>query len=363
MANEMKALITSGGHGSRLRPLTHTNNKHLIPIANKPMIFYAIESLVQGGINEIGILINPGTGNEIRDALGSGDKWGAKFTYITQDAPLGLAHVIRISEDFIRDSNFVFYLGDNVLLGGIQSFVDEFFKNKNNCQLVLSREKEPQRFGVADIENGRVTRVIEKPKNPKSPFAVTGIYVYDRSIFEAVNNITPSKRGELEISDAHQYLISNGFRVGYCEVTGWWKDTGKPEDLLEANRFILDNLIFNREPKIRGDVDSSSEIVGNVIIEGGAKVLKSTIRGPAIIGENTLIEKSYIGPFTSIYYGCEIKNSEIEYSIVLEDSKISDTNSRIEKSLIGREVRICSDHSNPKTHRFILGDQSTIELT
>ncbi len=295
--------------------------------------------------------------------MGDGKKWGANFAYIDQKAPLGLAHVIKISEDFIRDSPFVFYLGDNILLGGIKGFIDEFIRNKNNCQLVLAKVREPQRFGVADIEDGRVIRVIEKPKNPKSPFAVTGIYIYDRSIFEAVNNITPSKRGELEISDAHQYLIDNGFRVGYCEVTGWWKDTGKPEDLLEANRLILDNIIPSGEPKIMGHVDSSSDISGKVIIQEGAKVIKSTIRGPAIVGENTLIERSYIGPFTSIYYGCTIKNSEIEYSIVLENSKISDTNSRIEKSLIGREVRIYNNTDKPKTHKFILGDQSTIELT
>jgi glucose-1-phosphate thymidylyltransferase len=363
MKRPLKALITSGGHGSRLRPLTHTSNKHLIPIANKPMIFYAIESVIQAGIKDIGILINPGTGNEIKEALGNGKKWGAKLSYILQEAPLGLAHVIKISEDFIGDSPFVFYLGDNILLGGIKGFIGEFIRNKNNCQLVLAKVREPQRFGVADIENGRVTRVIEKPKNPKSPFSVAGIYVYDRSIFEAVNNITRGKRGELEISDAHQYLIDNGFRVGYCEVTGWWKDTGRPEDLLEANRIILDNIIPGAEPKIMGDVDSSSNIAGKVIIQEGAKIIKSVIRGPAIIGENSLIEKSYIGPFTSVNYGCMIKNSEIEYSIVLENCKISDTNSRIEKSLIGREVMIYSNNTKPKTHRFILGDQSTIELT
>jgi glucose-1-phosphate thymidylyltransferase len=359
----MKALITSGGHGSRLRPLTHTSNKHLIPIANKPMIHYAIESVIQAGIEDIGILINPATGKEIKEALGNGTSWGANFNYIIQDAPLGLAHVIKTSEDFIKDSSFVFYLGDNILLGGIKGFIYEFFRNRNNCQLVLAKVREPQRFGVAEIENGRVTRVTEKPKNPRSPFAVTGIYVYDSSIFEAVKNITPSKRGELEISDAHQYLIDKGFQVGHCEATGWWKDTGKPEDLLEANRFILDKLVSDGEPKIIGDVDDSSDIAGKVIIEKGARIKKSVIRGPAIIGENSLIEKSYIGPFTSIYYGCQIKNSEVEYSIVLENCEIVDAHARIEKSLLGREVRIYSNHSKPRTQKFILGDQSTVELT
>lgn len=362
MAKHMKALITSGGHGSRLRPLTHTSNKHLIPIANRPMIYYAIESITQAGIKDIGILINPSTGREIQDELGNGEKWGANFNYIVQESPLGIAHVIKLSENFIGDSNFVFYLGDNVLLGGVQRFTDEFLKNKNNCQLVLAKVRDPQRFGVAEIKEGRIIRVVEKPKNPKSPFAVTGIYIYDNSIFEAVNNINPSSRGELEISDAHQYLIDKGYRVGHCEITGWWKDTGKPQDLLEANRFILENLILDGQPKIMGYVDDDCDLAGEVIIEKGAQIKKSVIRGPAIIGENSLIEQSYIGPFTSIYYGCEIKNSEIEYSIVLEDSKISDTNSRIEKSLIGRGVRICKNIDKRKTHKLILGDQSSIEL-
>jgi len=359
----MKALITSGGNGSRLRPLTHKSNKHLIPIANKPMIHYAIESVIQADIKNIGILINPDTGKEIKEALGNGKKWGAKFTYIIQKAPLGLAHVIKVSEDFLRGSPFVFYLGDNILLGGIQRFIDEFFKNKYNCQLVLAKVKNPQRFGVAYIKGGRVIKTIEKPNKPKSPFAVTGIYIYDDSIFEAVNNIAPSPRGELEISDAHQYLINNGFAVGYSEITGWWNDTGKPEDLLEANRLILDRMIDGIDPKIKGDVDNTSDIVGRVIVEEGAKVINTVIRGPVIIGENTLVEGSYIGPFTSIYYGCEIKNSEIEYSIVLENCKIYDADQRIKRSILGQGVKIYKNTSKPSTHKFILGDQSIIEPT
>jgi len=359
----MKALITSGGKGTRLRPLTDTSNKHLIPIANKPMIHYGLESLTKAGINEIGIVINPETGDEIKKALGDGDKWRAKFTYIRQDAPLGLAHVIKVSKDFLKESPFVFYLGDNVLLGGIRRFIDEFVKNKNNCQLVLAKVKDPQRFGVAKVNGGRVIRVEEKPKSPFSSFAVTGIYIYDQSIFEAVNKITPSARGELEISDAHQYLITNGYQVGFCEVTGWWKDTGKPEDLLEANSLILDNLIQDGEPKIMGEVDSFSDIAGKVIIEKGAEIKNSVIRGPAIIGKKTIIENSYIGPFTSIYYGCLIKNSEVEYSIILENCDVIDSEVRIKRGLLGREVRIYKNHVEPSTHRFIIGDQSTLELT
>jgi glucose-1-phosphate thymidylyltransferase len=359
----MKAIITSGGRGTRLRPITHTLNKHLIPIVNKPMIHYAVEAVVQAGIKDIGIVINPGTGDEIKRALGSGDEWGAKFTYILQKAPLGLAHVVKVSQDFIKESPFVFYLGDNVLVGDIQRFIEAFFTNKNNCRLVLAKVKDPQRFGVAEIKDGRVIKVEEKPYIPRSPFAVTGLYIYDCSIFEAVSHITPSARGELEISDAHQYLIDNGFDVGYSEITGWWKDTGRPDDLLEANRLIWHKVVENLEPKIMGEVDSGSDIVGKVIIENGAKVIKSVIRGPVIIGENTLIENSYIGPFTSVYYGCEIKNSEIEYSVVLENCKIIDVDIRIEGSLLGRGVKIYKKISKPNTQRFILGDQSTVELT
>lgn len=359
----MKALITSGGKGTRLRPLTHTTNKHLIPIVNKPMIHYSIEAVIQAGIKEIGIVINPETGDTVKDALGSGDKWGVRFTYILQEAPLGLAHVVKISEDFIKESPFVFYLGDNIIVGAIEGFIEEFFKEKNNCRLVLAKVKDPQRFGVADVKDERIISVKEKPKNPRSPFAVTGIYVYDHSIFEAVKRVAPSARGELEISDAHQYLIDKGFEVGYTEITGWWKDTGRYEDLLEANSLILDKIIHNGEQKIIGEVDSSSEIVGKVFIEEGAKIVNSSIRGPVIIGKNTLVKNSYIGPYTSIYYGCKIKNSEIEYSIVLENCKIIDVDFRIERSLLGRQVEIYKKKGKPNTRTFVLGDQSIVEIS
>ncbi|MEE9591425.1 MAG: glucose-1-phosphate thymidylyltransferase [Thermodesulfobacteriota bacterium] len=359
----MKGLVTSGGMGTRLRPITHTSNKHLIPIANKPMIFYALEAMVGAGIKNIGIIINPETGEEIKKALGSGKDWGVRFTYILQDAPLGLAHVVKISEDFIGRQKFVFYLGDNVVVGGIKGFVKEFKKNKTNCQLVLSKTLHPERFGVAEVKRGRVVRVVEKPKKPKTNFAVTGIYIYDHHIFEAVNSIKPGKRGELEISDAHQYLLDNGYDLRYSEITGWWKDTGQPEDLLEANRLALDLMIENSEPNVKGHVDKDSDIAGKVVIEKGARVLRSQIRGPAIIGKDTVVEDSYIGPFTSIYYGCEIKRSEVEYSIILEDCKILDADIRIERSLLGREVEILKGISRPRTQKFIVGDQSRIELT
>jgi len=358
----MKALITSGGKGTRLRPITHTSNKHLIPIANKPMIHYAIEAVVKAGITEIGIVYNPDTGDEIKKALGDGSRWGAKFTYILQEAPLGLAHVVKVSRDFIGDEPFVFYLGDNVVVGGIERFIEDFIRQNSNCHLVLSKVKDPERFGVPEIKNGRIIRVEEKPKNPKSQYAVTGIYIYDSTIFEAVNNIKPGFRGELEISDAHQYLIDKGYKVGYSEITGWWKDTGKPEDLLEANRLTLDRIIGDDEPVIKGVVDGSSDIAGKVIVEEGAKIINSNLRGPLIIGENTIIENSYIGPFTSIYYGCYIRNSEVEYSIILEKCRIIDADIRIERSLLGREVEIIKCQTKPRTQKFIIGDQSRVEL-
>lgn len=358
----MKALITAGGKGIRLRPITHTNNKHLIPIANKPMIHYVIESVVEAGIRDIGIVINPDTGDEIKEALGNGEKWGVSISYIIQEEPLGLAHVVKVSEDFIKDEPFVFYLGDNVIVGGIKKFLEEFKNSGNNCHLVLARVKDPQRFGVPEIKEGKIINVEEKPKIPKSSYAVTGIYFYDSHIFEAVNNIKPSLRGELEISDAHQYLIDKGYKVGYSEITGWWKDTGKPEDLLEANRLVLEQIINHKESTIQGKVDKYSEIIGKVIIEKGAKINKSSIFGPAIIGKDTIIENSYIGPFSSIYYDCEVKNSELEYSIIMEKCKIIDVETRIERSILGKNVEITKGKCRPKSQCFIVGDQSSIKL-
>ncbi len=358
----MKGLLTSGGMGTRLRPITHTNNKHLIPIANKPMIYYGIEALAEAGIKEIGVIINPETGGEIKQALGSGERWGVRFTYIVQDAPRGLAHVVRISEDFIAGEPFVYYLGDNVVVGGIKRFVDDFLRHRPNCQLVLSKVKNAENFGVAEIKDGKIVRIVEKPKGVKTGYAVTGIYIFDSSIFEAVRNIGIGRRGEYEITDAQQYLIDNGFDVRYSEITGWWKDTGQPEDLLEANRLALDRLIGDVELGVEGDVDEESDIAGSVIIEKGARIIRSQIRGPVVIGRNTLISDSYIGPFTSIYHDCEIRRSEVEYSIILEDCRIIDADIRIERSLLGRDVEIVRGHTKPRTQKFIVGDQSRIVL-
>jgi len=353
----MKALITSGGKGTRLRPLTHTQNKHLIPIANKPILHYAIETVIDAGISEIGILTNADS-TEVPDAIGDGSQWGVNISYIPQEAPLGLAHVVKISEDFIGNDPFIFYLGDNMVVGGVKRFVEEFERDSVNCYLTLSRVKDPERFGVPEIKNNRIVSVEEKPKVPKSQYAVAGIYIYDHHIFDAVNNIKPSQRGELEISDAHQYLIDHGYQIGYSEITGWWKDTGKPVDLLEANRLVLEHLA----PRVDGKVDEESYITGNIIIEPGARVQKSHIRGPVIIGSNTVVENSYVGPFTSIHSDCQIKNSEIEYSIVLNNCQIHDIGGRIESSLLGTDVQLMKVASKPATHRFIIGDQSWVEL-
>lgn len=353
----MKALITSGGRGTRLRPITHTQNKHLIPIANKPILHYAIEAVRDAGIKEIGIVYAADSG-EVPKSIGDGKQWGVKISYIPQKAPLGLAHVVKISEKFIGKDDFIFYLGDNMVVGGVKRFIDEFQKSKYNCFITLAKVKDPERFGVPEIRGNRIVRVEEKPKKPKSEYAVAGIYIYDHHIFEAVNNIKPSGRGEYEISDAHQYLIDKGYKIGFSEITGWWKDTGKPSDLLEANRLVLDNIT----PSIRGSVDSESVVAGKVVIGKGARIINSEVRGPAIIGENCIIQNSYIGPFTSIDANTVVKNSEVEYSIVLKDCKIINVGIRIEGSLLGNDVEVVEANGKPHVHRFMIGDQSRVEV-
>ena len=353
----MKALIASGGRGTRLRPITHTQNKHLIPIANKPILYYAIEAAADAGIKEIGIVHNADS-QEVPKYIGDGSKWGVKITYIPQETPGGLAQVVQLAEKFIAGDKFIFYLGDNMLVGGVKRFVDEFEKSGCNCYLTLSKVKDPERFGVPDIRDGKIVRVEEKPKHPKSNYAVAGIYLYDHHIFEAVKSLKPSARGELEISDAHTLLIERGLKIGYTEITGWWKDTGKPTDLLEANRLILDNIA----PRNDGTVDKQSEVAGRVVIEEGAHIINSKIRGPVIIGKKCVIENSYIGPFTSIGDRTEMRNSEIEYSIVLRDCKVTSVGVRIEGSILGNDVEVVEATGKPRVHRFMIGDQSRIEV-
>lgn len=352
----MKGLILSGGEGTRLRPITHTSAKQLIPVANKPVLFYGIEAIRDAGIKDIGIIVGD-TQEEIKAAVGNGEAFGVNVTYIPQEAPLGLAHAVKIAHDFIGDEPFVMFLGDNLLKEGITSLVDEFNKGRPNAQILLAKVKDPQRFGVAELKGGKVARLVEKPKNPPSDLALVGVYMFDANIFKAVDSIKPSWRDELEITDAIQYLVDHNLEVIPHVVTGWWKDTGKLEDLLEANQLILEDI----EPRCDGQVDGRSKLIGKVIIEKGAQVINSTVRGPVVIGENTKVINSYIGPFTSIYYDVVVEKSEIEHSIILEMSRISCI-PRMKDSLVGKEVEVQESGLKPKAYRLMLGDHSKIGL-
>jgi len=353
----MKALVTAGGHGTRLRPITYTQNKHLIPIANKTMLQYALDYLKEAEIYEIGIIINAND-KSIQNIFGNGEGFGVEITYIEQDQPLGLAHVVKVSQSFIGSDNFIFYLGDNILIGGLKSFINDFKRMKSNCHLVLSQVPNPNRFGVAEVINDRIVRIKEKPISPKSNLAVTGIYLYDSNIFEAVNSIKPSKRGELEISDAHQFLIENGYDVSYSEITGWWKDTGQPSDLLDANRLVLDNI----KEKNDGSVDNLTTLSGEVIIGNNSQIINSKINGPAIIDNDTVIKDSFIGPYTAIGTNCKITSSKVEYSIIMEGCVIDCVDSNIKSSLLGKNVKIVSSNNKNSQSRYLLGEQSYIEL-
>lgn len=351
----MKALILSGGKGTRLRPITHTGAKQLVPVANKPILFYAIEAIRDAGITDIGIIVGD-THEEIEGAVGTGQRFGVKVTYIQQDAPLGLAHAVKIAEPFLKDDQFVMFLGDNLIKDGITSLVQEYGRSHANSQILLAKVPNPQEFGVAVLEGGRAVRLVEKPKHPPSDLALVGVYMFDKNIFEAVNAIEPSARGELEITDAIQYLIDHGYTVESHLVSGWWKDTGSLEAMLEANRLILDGL----ETDILGEVDGDSEIAGRVSIGKGTKVIHSCIRGPAAIGEDCLIENAFVGPYTSINNRVSLISSEIEHSIVLEDCQILNIGSRMEDSLLGKNVTIQKDGRKPRAYRMMLGDNSAV---
>ena len=353
----MKALILSGGKGTRLRPITYTGAKQLIPVANKPILFYGIEAIKEAGINDFGVIVGD-TKEEIKEAIGDGSKWKIKVTYIEQEAPLGLAHAVKIAEDYLEDTPFVMYLGDNILKEGVKGFVQKFKDKNPNALILLTSVSNPQSFGVAELDElSRVKKLVEKPKNPKSNLALVGVYLFDKNIFKAVKAIKPSWRNELEITDAIQWLLNKGYTVESHKVSGWWKDTGKPEDVLSANRLILESI----EKDIKGELIDST-IEGKVIIEEGAKVIKSTIRGPVIIGENTKIINSYIGPFTSVNSEVIIERSEIENSIVMKKSIIKNLERRIDESLIGREVKIFASSRKPMVNRFILGERSKVEV-
>jgi glucose-1-phosphate thymidylyltransferase len=358
----MKGLILSGGKGTRLRPLTHTSAKQLVPVANKPVLFYAIESIVAAGITEIGIIVGE-TGAEIRAAVGDGSRFGARLTYIPQEAPLGLAHAVSIAEEFLGDSPFVMYLGDNLIAGGIAGLVEEFRSLGCDSEILLAEVPNPEQFGVAELTAaGKVRRLVEKPREPKSNLALVGVYMFNASIFESVRRIKPSARGELEITDAIQDLIDRGLDVHPHIVRGWWKDTGKLDDMLEANRIVLEGLGVQRGANLR-EVGKGSRIEGRVQIGEGVELIDSLVRGPVVIGDGTRLENAFVGPYTSIGERCTLVCCEMENSIVLADCEIRDIPLRIDGSLIGRNVRIVKTDFKPKAYRFMLGDNSEVGIT
>jgi glucose-1-phosphate thymidylyltransferase len=358
----MKALILAGGAGTRLRPITHTRAKQLVPVANTPILFYGIESMVAAGIKEIGVITGD-TGPEVREALGDGSRFGATITFIPQDAPLGLAHCVLIARDFLGDDDFVMYLGDNLLEQDLAAFVAAFETARSGddppaAQILLKQVPDPQRFGIASLDAaGHVVALVEKPDDPPSDLALVGVYLFDATIHDAVRAIEPSARGELEITDAIQWLITSGYRVRTELLSGWWIDTGKLTPLLEANRLLLEKL----DARVDGTVDAASTLDGRVVIEAGAEIVNSTLRGPIAIGRGTRVVDSFIGPFTAIGAGCEIVNSEIEHSVVMDDSHVHDI-PRLEDSLIGREAVIRRSQLRPRALRLMVGDHCQIDV-
>jgi glucose-1-phosphate thymidylyltransferase len=376
--DSLKGLILSGGKGTRLRPITHTSAKQLVPVANKPVLFYGIEAMAQAGIEEVGIIIAPETGPEIEAAAGDGSRFGVGITYIVQDEPLGLAHAVLTAEPFLGVSPFVMYLGDNLLQGGISELVAAFREHAPDALILLTPVPDPENYGVAELADpdapgrpgaqghpaapgegppGRVVRLVEKPAQPKTDLALVGVYMFTAAIHDAARAIAPSPRGELEITDAIQHVVDGGMRVEPHIVRGWWKDTGRLEDMLEANRLILDNL----GERVEGEL-IDSQVDGRVVIERGARLERTTVRGPAIIGANTRLTDSYIGPYTAIGEGCTIANAEVEHSILLAGCTICDLDGRMESSLLGRNVSVRRGDRQPRAYRFMVGDNSDISI-
>jgi glucose-1-phosphate thymidylyltransferase len=355
--SELKGLILSGGKGTRLRPITHTSAKQLVPVANKPVLFYGIEAMAQAGIDEVGIIIAPETGQEIRKAAGDGTRFGVKLTYIVQDEPLGLAHAVLTAERFLRGSPFVMYLGDNLLQGGIEDLVSAFRAGRPDALILLTPVPDPEHYGVAELDDGAVVRLIEKPPEPKTNLALVGVYMFTSAIHSAARAITPSGRGELEITDAIQHLVDQGLRVEPHIVKGWWKDTGRLEDMLAANRLVLDTI----ESHIAGEL-VDSQVDGRVVIEPSARLVRSTVRGPAVIGADAVLTDCYVGPYTAVGDGCAIENAEVEHSILLAGASVRDLAGRMESSLLGRNVKIARDDRQPHAYRFLVGDNSEIGI-
>ena len=357
----MKAIILSGGKGTRLRPLTYTGAKQLVPVANKPILWYGIESIVEAGITEIGIIISPETGEEVKAKTGNGDRFGAKITYILQDKPAGLAHAVKVAQAFLEDSPFVMYLGDNLVQSELGLFLEHFHSNQLDALTLLCPVENPSAFGVAEVdEKGRLLRLVEKPKVPPSNLALVGVYIFSNGIHGAIAAIQPSARGELEITDAIQTLIEQQKAVEARQIRGWWLDTGKKDDLLEANRVILDTCCM--EPRIQGELDTESKIIGRVQLGVGTKVINSTIRGPVVIGENCHIENCFIGPYTSIADHVRMVDVDLEHSVLLQGATVEGIHHRIVDSLIGQRAQLTEAPKRPKAFRFMVGDDCQIEL-
>lgn len=354
----MKGLLLAGGTGSRLRPLTYTGAKQLIPVANRPILFYAIDAMVSAGVKEIGVVVGE-TRDEVREALGDGTAFHCHLTYIEQMRPLGLAHAVKTASDFLGESPFLMFLGDNLLRGGLKSLVSRFEEGDYAASILLTEVPDPRQFGVAVVEGDQVVGLIEKPEHPPSHWALVGAYCFSPHVHRAIAQLEPSWRGELEITDAIQTLIDWGLEVDAARVEGWWKDTGRPEDVLEANRLILEDL----SSSVTGSVDDASELTGRVEVRAGARIRNSVIRGPVSIAEEALIQDSYVGPYTAIGPRVEILRTEIENSVVLADSHIHDVPDRVDQSLIGRNVTVTGTPRRPRALRVVLGDKSRVDLS
>jgi len=354
----LKGLILSGGKGTRLRPITHTSAKQLVPVANKPVLFYGIEAMAAAGIRQVGIIIAPETGDEIRGAAGDGSRFGVEITYIVQDEPLGLAHAVLTAEPFLGSDPFVMYLGDNLLQGGIADLVAAFRDHEPHALILLTPVPDPENYGVAELDGGgSVVRLVEKPPEPPTDLALVGVYMFTPLIHEAARSIEPSARGELEITDAIQWLVDGGRRVESHVVRGWWKDTGRLDDMLEANRLILETV----ERRVDGELEDS-QVDGRVVVEPGARLERATVRGPAVIGSGALLRDAYIGPYTAVGAGCVIEKAEVEHSILLEASSVRGLEGRMESSLLGKNVAISRDERQPRAYRFMVGDNSEIGI-
>ena len=353
----LKGLILSGGKGTRLRPITHTSAKQLVPVANKPVLFYGIEAMAKAGIEDVGIIIAPETGDEVRAAAGDGSRFGVRLSYIVQDQPAGLAHAVLTAEAFLGASPFVMYLGDNLLQGGIEDLVVAFKTSQPDALILLTPVPDPEQYGVAELRDGAVVKLVEKPPEPETNLALVGVYMFTSAVHAAARAIEPSPRGELEITDAIQYLVDDGMRVEPHIVKGWWKDTGRLEDMLAANRLVLETV----EGRVEGEL-IDSQVDGRVVIEPEARLERTTVRGPAIIGAHAHLTDCYIGPYTAVGHGCVIENAEVEHSILLAGSSVRNLAGRMESSLLGRNVKIARDHSQPRAYRFLVGDNSEIGI-